>query len=225
MTQQREKKLNEEARTAFHLDFSVLGHLAACRSSTEKVVLNEIISTSELWFCKAHFAAKLVQLINGQSIFFLQVSFGGIFKDFDSELTWKEILRQTVSVEKERMDIFHFNMALIELLSMIFVQKKKANAWLLRAFLCVFFAQQSRNKCTAAVLGKLTSGAKEIKMDRGSPLRRYFAACSTVWLSHGRPSKSNPNEKWIALQQNPKFSLSSWKISNNFTWIDQQMDN
>ena len=52
------------------------------------------------------------------------------------------------------------------------------------AFLCVLFAQQSRNKCTAAVLGKLTSGAKEIKMDRGSPLRRYFAACSTVWLSH-----------------------------------------
>ena len=94
------------------------------------------------------------------------------------------------------MDIFHFNMALIELLSMIFVQKKKANAWLMRAFLCAFFTgfpfvcvfcstkQKGKSKCTAAVLRKLTSGAKEIKMDRGSPLRRYFAACSTVWLSH-----------------------------------------
>ena len=55
-----------------------------------------------------------------------------------------------------------------------------------RLFVCVFCSakQKGKNKCTAAVLGKLTSGAKEIKMDRGSPLRRYFAACSTVLLSH-----------------------------------------
>ena len=53
------------------------------------------------------------------------------------------------------------------------------------AFFCVcFLLNKAESKCTAAVLRKLTSGAKEIKMDRGSPLRRYFAACSAVWLSH-----------------------------------------
>ena len=104
------------------------------------------ISTSELWFCKAHFAAKLVQLIIGQSIFFLQVSFGGLFKDFDSELMWKEILRHTVSVEKERMDIFHFTMALIEFLLMIFLRKKKLNAWLLPFCVCFLLNKAERQK-------------------------------------------------------------------------------
>ena len=44
------------------------------------------------------------------------------------------------------MDIFHFNMALIELLSMIFVQKKKANAWLLPFCVCFLLNKAERQK-------------------------------------------------------------------------------
>ena len=85
------------------------------------------------------------------------------------------------------MDIFHFNMALIELRSMIlFAEEKGKCVAAARLFVSVFCStkQKGKNKCTAAVLRKLTSGAKEIKLDRGSPLRRYFSACSTLWLSH-----------------------------------------
>ena len=132
------------------------------------------------------------------------MSFGGIFKDFDSELMWKENLRHTVSVEKERMDIFHFNMALIELLSMIFLQEKKAKAWLLP--FCMFFAQQSRKaKANARLLSYESwqvAPRRSKWTEMGSSLRRYFAGYSTVWLSHdtyhGRPSiRSKLKIEWI----------------------------
>ena len=117
---------------------------------------------------------------------------------------WKENLQHTVSVEKERMDIFHFNMALIELLSMIFLQEKKAKAWLLP--FCMFFAQQSRKaKANARLLSYESwqvAPRRSKWTEMGSSLRRYFAGYSTVWLSHdtyhGRPSiRSKLKIEWI----------------------------
>ena len=122
------------------------------------------------------------------------------------------------------------------------------------AFLYVFCStkQKGKSKCTAAVLRKLTSGAKEIKMDwNGKFFEEIFCwlfncvafpwyvswqAIHPIqiknWMDRwmdgftcGYWCKHRSREWLYCLQQNSKFSISSWKISNNFTWIDQRMEN